>query len=101
MSSKFSNFSFSELFQTDSFNPEASIGDNKQNKSLMNITNNTSNISRYEEQKSMQKSREMDIVFRLYLFLCNFRQANLEGLQNVDKKIKDWMAFKPIKNNKK
>lgn len=68
MSSKFSNFSFSELFQTDSFNPEASIEDNKQNKSLMNITSNTSNISRYEEQKSMQKSREMDIVFRLYLF---------------------------------
>ena len=71
MSSKFSNFSFSELFQTDSFNPEASIDEHKTNKSLLNITNNSSNISRYEEQKSMQKSREMDVVSRLY-FLSYF-----------------------------
>lgn len=48
----------------------------------------------------MQKSRETDVVSKLY-FLINFRQANLEGLQRVDEKIKDWMAFKPIKSNKK
>jgi hypothetical protein len=100
MSSKFSNFSFSELFQTDSFNPEVSIDERKSNKSLLNITNNSSNISRYEGQKSMQKSRETDVVSKLY-FLFNIRQANLEGLQRVDEKIKDWMAFKPIKSNKK